>query len=226
MLRDAHNASRFGLGVARIRGLWAFCFWVIGGIRSDAAFSCADLPLSDSFITLQWCLPAYWSLRGRSWPWLGARDAAALRQLYYFFTQGRLDLEHLSPAGVAGREAPPAPGRTRLAVRPGAHVSPLFSGASGGQDRHGRPEPRGRIAPIMTEVGMARPCLGVGCGAGVARRGPRAHRPCRPATAAAGRPPGRGGAPGSDAPAVPRAAGDEILPASPAKPFGMTGHRL
>ena len=101
-------------------------------------------------------------LRGRSWPWLGARDAAALRQLYYFFTRRRLDLEHLSPAGVAGGEAPPAPGRTRLAVHPGAHVSPLFSGASGGQDRHGRPEQRGRIAPIMTEAGMARPCPGAG----------------------------------------------------------------
>src|SRR5690348_4761460 len=47
--------------VARIKGLWAFCFWAPGGIRSDAAFSCAALPLSDSFIAWRWYGRVCWS---------------------------------------------------------------------------------------------------------------------------------------------------------------------
>lgn len=160
-------------------------------------------------------------LCGRSWPWLGARPAAALRQLYYFFTQGRLEPEHLRPAGEWGGDPLPAPGRTRLAVRPGAHVSPLVSGSSGGQDRHGRPVQRGRIIPIMTEAGVARQRRG----AGVARRVPHAHRtrPARRRRWLSGRL-GVASA-GSDASAAPRAAGDETVAASSAKPFGLTGHR-
>lgn len=128
-------------------------------------------------------------LCGRSWPWLGAWPAAALRQLYYFFTQGRLEPEHLRPAGEWGGDPLPAPGRTRLAVRPGAHVSPLVSGSSGGQDRHGRPVQCGRITPIMTEAGVAR---------AAPRRGRCAtssscsSHPSRPPAAVAVRPHGRG----------------------------------
>jgi hypothetical protein len=128
-------------------------------------------------------------LCGRSWPWLGARPAAALRQLYYFFTQDRLEPEHLSPVGEWGGDPLPAPGRIRLAVRPGAHVSSLVSSSSGGQDRHGRPVQRGRITPIMTEGrrGQAVPRRGR-----CATRSSCSSRPSHPMMVAAVRPPGRG----------------------------------
>src|SRR5690242_14240848 len=106
-----------------IKGLWAF---VSGCLAASA-------PTPPSRVRLYRCrtpsLPgdgtdgSVGPLCGRSWPWPGAWPATALRQLYNFFTQGRLELEHLSPAGGADGDALPAPGRTRLAGRPGAHVS-------------------------------------------------------------------------------------------------------
>src|SRR5262245_47803409 len=41
VFHDAHNASRFGLGLLVLEGCWPFVSWVPGCILSDAAFSCA-----------------------------------------------------------------------------------------------------------------------------------------------------------------------------------------
>jgi len=52
-------------------------------------------------------------------------------------------------------------------VHSGAQVSPLVSGASGGQDRRGRPAQHGWTTPIKTEASVAGQCPGAGVPDGI-----------------------------------------------------------
>src|SRR5690348_1295374 len=127
-------------------------------------------------LPLHWCGRAWWSPLRPILALAGRQGRRSTRQLYYSFTQDRLEPEHLSPAGGRGGGALPALGRTRLAVRPGSYVSPLVSGLSAGKTVMVGRCSAGESRPIMTEADVAGQCLG----AGAARRGPRAHR-ARPA---------------------------------------------
>src|SRR2546430_17639227 len=103
VLRDAHNASRFGLGLLVLEGCGPL-FLDAGQHRLRRCL----LMCGFTVVGLLHCLAMVQTgllvpVCGRSWPALGAWPATALRQLYNFFTQGRLDLGHLRSAGVAGR---------------------------------------------------------------------------------------------------------------------------
>ncbi|SRR6266576_6822359 len=115
------------------RGLWACWFLDAWQHRLRrcllmCGFTVVGLPYCLAMVRTGLLVPVC----GRSWPSLGAWPATALRQLYNFFTQGRLDLGHLRSAGVAGRSRRclhlDEPG---LLCVPARRCPPMVSDASG-----------------------------------------------------------------------------------------------
>src|SRR5690348_12177305 len=129
VLRDAHNASRIGLGLLVLKGCGPL---FLGAWRHPLRRRL--LVCGFTVVGLLHCLAMVRTgLLVPSAADPGPGRALGLPQRCANFTisllRGRLEPKHLSPTGGADGAALPAPGRTRLAVRPGAHVSPLVSGS-------------------------------------------------------------------------------------------------